>query len=154
MTDQTAPTPQEVVIISAGIECIDTGVPAWNRVLQNAATLLRSLSTALQKSERERAAAIASWDEERQRAEREGARVVEAAVRKTELAALKHDAERLEHVAGKWCVNLRCARCYGADTWQKSEVTRLSAALQKAEAEVAALKHDAAKRSETQREGK
>jgi len=75
------------------------------------------------------------------KAEREIVRLSTALQKaEAELAALKHDAaQEPDHVAGKWCVSLRCARCYSADTWQASEVTRLSTALQKSEAENANL---------------
>ena len=29
------------------------------------------------------------------------------------------------HKDGIWCANLRCSRCYTADTWQKAELARL-----------------------------
>lgn len=31
------------------------------------------------------------------------------------------------HTDGKWCGDLHCAKCYGADTWQKAERDRLRA---------------------------
>jgi hypothetical protein len=34
-----------------------------------------------------------------------------------------------EHVTGQWCENLRCSKCYGAKTWQESEILRLKDAL-------------------------
>ena len=36
-------------------------------------------------------------------------------------------SEREEHREGLWCAELRCKRCYGADTWMQSEIPALRA---------------------------
>lgn len=38
----------------------------------------------------------------------------------------------MSHESGKWCSDLHCSKCYGADTWQKSELPQLRAELQQA----------------------
>jgi hypothetical protein len=49
-----------------------------------------------------------------------------------------------EHRNGYWCDDLRCAKCYGADTWLKSEAARLTRELAEARARIRDLeaKHD------------
>ena len=49
------------------------------------------------------------------------------------------------HVDGKWCKNLRCAKCYGADTWQQSKLAMLESDFQEAMAEISNLRRDADK---------
>lgn len=40
------------------------------------------------------------------------------------------------HTDGKWCRDLRCSKCYAAETWQKAEITTLRARCEELEKEV------------------
>ena len=43
------------------------------------------------------------------------------------------------HQAGRWCSDLHCMKCYGADAWQKSEVLTLKAELAAAKEDLATM---------------
>ena len=46
------------------------------------------------------------------------------------------------HVDGRWCADLKCAKCYSADTWQRAKVTMLENSLEEAMAEISNLRRD------------
>ncbi len=48
-------------------------------------------------------------------------------------------SEREEHREGLWCAELRCKRCYGADTWMQSEIPALRARVARLEGALGGL---------------
>jgi hypothetical protein len=43
--------------------------------------------------------------------------------------------EKTPHKDGHWCADLRCSKCYGANTWQAAVLTRMRAELERVKGE-------------------